>query len=351
MNKPDIRHLSFEQIRQWIAERQQPLYRAQQIYHWLWLKNVSSFDQMTDIPKNLRHLLSEHFQIHHIQTQSIQISKDKTIKCAIRLFDNNIVESVLIPTSARVTACVSSQVGCSLDCTFCATAQLKRKRNLDYQEIYQQVYFIKELAHEKYNLRLTNIVFMGMGEPLLNYSNVIKSIEMITSPKGLGMSPQRITLSTAGIAKMIVKMADEQVKFNLAISLHSAIEEKRRQVMSISESNTLEMLANALQYFYEKTGTRPTLEYLLLYEFNDTLKDAEALVQFCRKVKSKVNLIEYNPVENSPFQRTTRERLNNFAEYLKKQHLLVTVRKSRGIDIDAACGQLANKNTLTHTIL
>lgn len=347
MNKPDIRHLSFEQLQEWVKKYQLPLYRAQQIYDWLWLKNVSSFEQMTNVPKTLRHLLSEHFQIHHIQTQSIQISKDKTIKCAIRLFDNNIVESVLIPTSTRVTACVSSQVGCSLDCKFCATAQLKRKRNLDYQEIYQQVYFIKELAREKYNLRLTNVVFMGMGEPLLNYNHVMKSIEMITSPKGLGMSPQRITLSTSGIAKMIVKMADERVKFNLALSLHSAIEEKRHQLMSISKSNTLDMLANALQYFYEKTGTRPTLEYLLLYEFNDTLKDAEALVQFCRKVKSKVNLIEYNPVANAPFQRTTPERLSNFVNYLKKRHILVTVRKSRGIDIDAACGQLANKNILT----
>jgi 23S rRNA (adenine2503-C2)-methyltransferase len=233
-----------------------------------------------------------------------------------------------------------------LDCKFCATAQLKRKRNLDYQEIYQQVYFIKELAKEKYNLTLTNIVYMGMGEPLLNYSNVMKSIEMITSPKGLGMSPQRITVSTSGIAKMIVKMADEKVKFNLALSLHSAIEEKRRQIMSISESNTLEMLANALNYFYEKTGTRPTLEYVMLYEFNDSIKDAEALVNFCRKVKSKVNLIEYNPVENSPFKRTTKERLENFFKYLEKKKIIVTVRRSRGIDIDAACGQLANKNVL-----
>jgi 23S rRNA (adenine2503-C2)-methyltransferase len=346
MNKPDIRHFNFEQLQNWVKENNLPSYRAQQIYDWLWLKNVSSFDEMSDIPKSLRQKLSEHFDIKQIQTQTIQISKDKTIKCAIKLFDGNVVESVLIPTSTRVTACVSSQVGCSLDCKFCATAQLKRKRNLDYQEIYQQVYFIKELAKEKYNLPLTNIVYMGMGEPLLNYSNVMKSIEMITSPKGLGMSPQRITVSTSGIAKMIVKMADEKVKFNLALSLHSAIEEKRRQIMSISESNTLEMLANALNYFYEKTGTRPTLEYVMLYEFNDSIKDAEALANFCRKVKSKVNLIEYNPVENSPFKRTTKERLENFVQYLEKKKIIVTVRRSRGIDIDAACGQLVNKNVL-----
>lgn len=349
MNKPDIRHINFEQLQDWVIAQGLPKYRAQQIYDWLWLKNVASYDEMTDIPKTLRQQLAEHFDIKNIQTQSIQISKDKTIKCAIRLFDNAVVESVLIPTSSRATACVSSQVGCSLDCKFCATAQLKRKRNLDYQEIYQQVYFIKTLAKEKYNLPLTNIVFMGMGEPLLNYSNVMKSIEMITSPKGLGMSPQRITISTSGIAKMIVKMADEQVKFNLALSLHSAIEEKRRQIMSISESNTLEMLANALQYFYDKTGTRPTLEYVMLYEFNDSIKDADALVQFCRKVKSKVNLIEYNPVDNSPFKRTTKERLENFVHYLEKNKIIVTVRKSRGDDIDAACGQLVNKNTLAES--
>ncbi|MEW6774342.1 MAG: 23S rRNA (adenine(2503)-C(2))-methyltransferase RlmN [Bacteroidota bacterium] len=346
MPKLDIRHLNFEQLQNWITEHNIPKYRAQQIYHWLWLKNVASFDEMTDIPKSLRQTLAEHFEIKKIQSQSIQISKDKTIKCAIRLFDDNIVESVLIPTKTRTTACVSSQVGCSLDCKFCATAQLKRKRNLDYQEIYQQVYFIKELAKEKYNLPLTNIVFMGMGEPLLNYNNVMKSIEMITSPKGLGMSPQRITVSTSGITKMIVKLADDGAKFNLALSLHSAIEEKRQQIMSISSSNTLEMLANALNYFYEKTGNRPTLEYVMLYEFNDSIKDAEALVQFCRKVKSKVNLIEYNPVDNVPFKRTTQERLNNFVQYLEKNKIIVTVRRSRGMDIDAACGQLANKNTL-----
>jgi len=310
------------------------------------VKNAASFDEMSDLPKSLREKLSEHFVIKQIQTQDIQISKDKTIKCAIRLFDGNVVESVLIPTTTRATACVSSQVGCSLDCQFCATAQLERKRNLDYQEIYQQVYFIKELAKEKYNLPLTNIVFMGMGEPLLNYNNVMKSIEMITSPKGLGMSPQRITVSTSGIAKMIVKMADDGARFNLALSLHSAIEEKRQKIMSISASNTLEMLVNALNYFYEKTGTRPTLEYVMLYEFNDSIKDAEALVQFCRKVKSKVNLIEYNPVNNSPFKKTTQERLRNFVSYLEKNRIIVTVRRSRGQDIDAACGQLVNKNKL-----
>lgn len=346
MTKPDIRHLNFEQLQNWIIEQNLPKYRAEQIYHWLWLKNVSSFDEMSDLPKTLRTLLSQQFEIKQIQTQNIQISKDKTIKCAIRLFDNNIVESVLIPTIDRATACVSSQVGCSLDCQFCATAQLKRKRNLDYQEIYQQVYFIKELAKEKYHLPLTNIVYMGMGEPLLNYNNVLKSIEMITSPKGLGMSPQRITVSTSGIAKMIVKLADDNVRFNLALSLHSAIEEKRQQMMSISSSNTLEMLANALNYFYNKTGTRPTLEYLMLYDFNDSLKDAQALVDFCRKVKSKVNLIEYNPIENSPFKKTTPERLNAFKEYLEKHRIIVTVRRSRGQDIDAACGQLVNKNQL-----
>lgn len=344
MIKQDIRHLSFEQLQGWILKNQFPKYRAQQIYDWLWLKNVTSFDEMSDIPKTLRQELSNHFEIKTIHSTNIQVSKDKTIKCAIRLYDNNIVESVLIPTKTRTTACISSQVGCSLDCTFCATAQLKRIRNLDYQEIYQQVYFIKNLAKEKYNLPLTNIVYMGMGEPLLNYNNVMKSIEMITSPKGLGMSPQRITVSTSGIAKMIVKMADEKVKFNLALSLHSAIEEKRKKIMSISESNTLEMLANALNYFYEKTRTRPTLEYVMLYEFNDSIKDAEALVQFCKKVKSKVNLIEYNPVENSPFKKTTSERLQNFVNYLQRNKIIVTVRRSRGQDIDAACGQLANKS-------
>lgn len=343
-NKPNIRHLSFEQIQEWILKNNFPKYRSEQIYDWLWLKNVSSFDEMTNLPKELRQNLAKHFEINQILPKSIQVSKDKTIKCAIELYDKNVVESVLIPTKTRATACISSQVGCSLDCKFCATAQLKRMRNLEHQEIYQQVYLMKKLAKERYNLPLTNIVYMGMGEPLLNYSNVMKSIQMITSSEGLGMSPQRITVSTSGIAKMIVKMADDAVKFNLALSLHSAIEEKRQHLMSISASNTLEMLANALNYFYEKTGTRPTLEYILLYEINDSIKDAEALAQFCKKVKSKVNLIEYNPVDNIPFKRTTPERLQNFVHYLEKHRIIVTVRRSRGQDIDAACGQLANKN-------
>ncbi len=346
MNKSDIRHLNFEQIQDWVLDNQLSKYRAQQIYDWLWIKNIASFEEMTDIPKALREKLSENFEIKQIVSHHIQVSKDRTIKCAIRLFDKNIVESVLIPTQTRSTACVSSQVGCSLDCKFCATAQLKRKRNLDYQEIYQQVYFIKKLAYEKYHLPLTNIVYMGMGEPLLNYTNVMKSIEMITSPKGMGISPQRITVSTSGIAKMIVKMADQYVKFNLALSLHSAIEEKRKQIMSISESNHIDMLVNALNYFYEKTGNRPTLEYVMLYELNDRIEDANALINFCRKVKSKVNLIEYNPIDHVPFKKTTKERLNHFVQHLEKNKMIVTVRRSRGEDIDAACGQLANKNVL-----
>lgn len=349
--KKDIRSLSFEQLQEWILQNQLPKYRAQQIYDWLWLKNISLFEEMSDVPKSLRTLLSDSFNITQIQAQTIQIAKDKTIKCAIKLYDNNVVESVLIPTTTRATACISSQVGCSLDCKFCATAKLERMRNLSYQEIYQQVYFIKNLAKEKYNLPLTNIVYMGMGEPLLNYQNTIKSIELITSPKGLGMSPQRITISTSGIAKMIVKLADDNYKGNLALSLHAAIEEKRVKIMSISESNNLAMLADSLNYFYEKTGTRPTLEYVMLNDFNDSIKDAQALINFCRKVKSKVNLIEYNDVEGSAFKKTSKEKLENFINHLELNKIIVTVRRSRGKDIDAACGQLVNKNPLFSNVL
>jgi 23S rRNA (adenine2503-C2)-methyltransferase len=279
-----------------------------------------------------------------VSIDDMQISGDRTIKCAMKLHDGKVVESVLIPTTSRMTACISSQVGCSLTCKFCATGRLDRLRNLQAGEIYDQVVLVNRLAQERYGQHLSNIVYMGMGEPLLNYAETLRSVDRICSPDGLGMSPQRITVSTAGIAKMIKKLGDDGVKFNLALSLHAANDEKRNYIMPINESNSLENLAEALNYFYDKTGTRVTFEYIAFKDFNDSLQDAEELAEFCRKVPAKVNIIEYNPIDDGEFKQTTIGRLNAFKEHLEKRGIIVNVRRSRGKDIDAACGQLANKN-------
>ncbi|MBL0105229.1 MAG: 23S rRNA (adenine(2503)-C(2))-methyltransferase RlmN, partial [Bacteroidetes bacterium] len=229
-------------------------------------------------------------------------------------------------------------------CKFCATGKLERLRNLNADEIYDQVALIREQSEREYGIPLSNIVYMGMGEPLLNYANVLKSIERITSPDGLGMSPQRITVSTAGIAKMIKKLGDDEVKFNLALSLHAANDEKRNHIMPINEHNTLDVLAEALDYFYSKTGTRVTFEYIVFNGFNDEIQDAKELEAFCRRVKAKVNLIEYNPIDGGEFLNAREDKIEIFKNYLESRGVIVNIRRSRGKDIDAACGQLANKN-------
>lgn len=337
----DIRDLDLPQLTDALKALGEPGFRAKQIHQWLWQKGARSFEAMTNLSKPLREKLAESFTFHVAKIHTAQHSKDGTIKVAFEMHDGNKVEGVLIPTSSRTTACVSSQVGCSLDCKFCATGYLKRMRNLTAGEIFDQVWLINELAIEHYGKRLDNIVYMGMGEPLLNYANMHRSVAIITSPDGLGMSPQRLTISTAGIAKMIQKLADDGIKTNLALSLHSANNEKRSAIMPINDSNNLEMLAEALNYWYDKTGIRPTLEYTVIEGVNDGVEEEKELVIFARKFPSKINLIEYNPISLADYQPTGR--LDAFAAALEKQKLIVHVRRSRGKDIDAACGQLANQ--------
>lgn len=342
--KRDIRALEKEEISAFLKEKGQATFRANQVWEWLWQKSARSFDDMSNLSKELRAVLTEHFVINAVSIDDMQVSGDRTIKCAMKLHDGKVVESVLIPTTSRMTACISSQVGCSLTCKFCATGRLERLRNLNADEIYDQVVLVNNLAQERYNQHLTNIVYMGMGEPLLNYAETLRSVDRICSPDGLGMSPQRITVSTAGIAKMIKKLGDDGVKFNLALSLHAANDGKRNYIMPINESNSLENLAEALNYFYEKTGTRVTFEYIAFRDFNDSITDAQELAEFCRKVPAKVNIIEYNPIDNGEFRQTTIDRLNAFKDHLESKGIIVNIRRSRGKDIDAACGQLANKN-------
>jgi 23S rRNA (adenine2503-C2)-methyltransferase len=342
--KSDIRKLSVEQLKSWLAERREPAFRAKQIDEWLWKKSARSFADMTNLSLALRQLLDENFSINALTTDKQQHSNDGTVKSAFRLFDGHLVEGVLIPATDRMTACVSSQVGCSLTCSFCATGYMERKRNLEAGEIYDQVVEIARQAEAKFSAPLTNIVYMGMGEPLLNYANVLKSIEHITSPQGLGMSPKRITVSTAGIAKMIKKLGDDEVRFRLALSLHAANDAKRNQIMPINESNSLDNLAEALNYFYQKTGNRITFEYIVFNNFNDSLQDAKELWEFTKRVPARVNIIEYNPIAEADFRNTEADKLDRFAAYLEDRGVTVSVRRSRGKDIDAACGQLANKD-------
>tara|TARA_R110002012_G_scaffold68422_5_gene177860 strand:+ start:28068 stop:29108 length:1041 start_codon:yes stop_codon:yes gene_type:complete len=340
----DIRKISSSELVDVFKTWGEPAFRAKQVSEWLWKKSATSFDEMTNLSLKTRDMLKEHFSILAVSTATKQMSSDGTIKSGFRLHDGHMIEGVLIPADDRMTACVSSQVGCSLTCKFCATGYMERKRNLDPAEIYDQVVMIDRQAREANNVPLTNIVYMGMGEPLLNYANVLKSVEYITSPDGLGMSPKRITVSTAGIAKMIKKLGDDEVKFNLALSLHAANDEKRNQIMPINESNTLEALKEALQYFYQKTKNKITFEYIMFYSFNDTLKDAEELFQFTKAVPSKVNIIEYNPIAEATYKNADPEALDKFSAYLEDRGVVVNVRRSRGKDIDAACGQLAIKD-------
>ena len=346
-NKADIRQLSLDQLISQISELGEKPFRAKQVYEWLWKKSATNFDEMTNLSLSLRELLKNNYSIRNTIVSDEQKSADRTIKSGFKLYDENIVEGVLIPTEKRMTACISSQVGCSLSCKFCATGFLERKRNLEAGEIYDQVVLINRQAEQNYGIPLSNIVLMGMGEPLLNYANVLKGVERLTAPDGLNIASKRITLSTAGIAKMIKKLADDQVKFNLALSLHAADDEKRNTIMPINETNSLEALKEALTYFYTQTKNKITLEYIAFKNFNLSVEDARNLVYFVGKLPCKINIIEYNPIDNAPFGRAGVEEIEAFTNFLERKGLIVNVRRSRGKDIDAACGQLANKSAKT----
>ena len=343
--KQDIRLLTLTDLTQLMKDHGHQAFRAGQIYDWIWQKGAASFDEMTNLSLDLRSKLDDLFEIKVIREDLVQHSMDGTIKCRYRLHDHLLIESVLIPVpqDRRFTVCVSSQVGCSLSCSFCATGKMKRMRNLDPGEIVDQVRAMDDLSMKIYGHPLTNIVYMGMGEPLLNYAHVNRSIELITSEKGLNMSARRITISTAGIAKMIKRLADDHSKVNLALSLHAATDEKRNQIMPINEQNNLAELIKAIKYYYIKTKNKVSFEYITFKGFNDTIADAQALSLLCKHFPVLVNIIEYNPIEGVDMVKSDPLTIDQFATYLRRQGVMVTVRKSRGKDIDAACGQLANK--------
>jgi 23S rRNA (adenine2503-C2)-methyltransferase len=342
--KPNIREQSLQEIETYFATLQEPKFRAKQAYEWLWQKGALSFADMTNLSKALREQLQKDFSFPALTVHTTQYSDDGTVKSKFVTHDGHAIEGVLIPTTDRQTACVSSQVGCSLSCKFCATGFLERKRNLNFDEIVDQVVLLNNEAQKQFKKNLSNIVFMGMGEPLLNYKNVLKAIQYISSPEALAMSPRRITVSTAGIAKAIKQLGDDGVRFKLALSLHAPNDLKRNEIMPINESNNLQVLIEALNYFYKKTKNSITFEYILFNKFNDSEKDAQELIKLYRQVPCDlINIIEYNPIDQVKFTKPNEATTNAFMQYLESHKVNSRLRRSRGKDIDAACGQLANK--------
>lgn len=345
----NIRTLQLEEIAQYFNTLGEKPFRAKQVWEWLWQKHAHSFADMTNLSKELRQKLGEHFSLPALTVDATQYSEDGTIKSRFRTWDGHLVEGVLIPTEDRFTACVSSQIGCSLTCKFCATGYMDRVRNLTFDEIYDEVVLIQQQCERVYGRKLTNIVYMGMGEPLLNYKHVLQSIERITAADGLGMSARRITVSTAGVAKMIKQLGDDKVRFKLALSLHAPNDAKRNEIMPINETNRMASLIEALNYFYKQTENQITFEYILFKNFNDSQKDAEELIKIYRQVPADlVNIIEYNPIDAAKFEKPDEATTQSFMKFLDKNRVNARLRRSRGKDIDAACGQLANKEVMSN---
>ncbi len=339
----DIRDESLIQLTDYLVKNKEAAFRAKQVYAWLWKKNVPDFASMTNIPSSLRLLLQNNYTLQHVKIEKEQISKDLSRKYLLQLHDGHYIEMVLIPSSDRVTVCISSQVGCAMGCVFCATGTMGFVRNLSVGEIYDQVYMANELSQANYGTHLSNVVIMGMGEPLLNIDNVNAALNIVTSQDGMAMSPSRITLSTAGVSEGIKQLAQLQPKIGLAVSLHSAIQSKREQIMPIAKSQSLIRLADALKYYHQTTNQRITFEYLLLNGINDSLDDAKQLALYCRQFPVKINIIEYNENSHTVFTRSAQQQRDAFMGYLEEKNMVVQLRHSKGCDIDAACGQLANK--------
>ena len=341
---PNIRHQSQQDLETYFESIGEKKFRIKQVQEWIWQKHAHSFEDMSNLSKELRTKMAADFSLPALRVDATQYSNDGTVKSRFKTFDNHLVEGVLIPTDDRKTACVSSQIGCSLSCKFCATGYMERKRNLTYDEIVDQVVLINQQSEQVFEKKLTNIVFMGMGEPLLNYNNVLKAIERISAKDGMFMSPRRITVSTAGVAKQIRMLGDDQVKFKLALSLHAPNDAKRNQIMPINETNNIKVLTEALNYFYKKTGNEITLEYILFKNLNDSAKDAEELTKVFRQIPADlINIIEYNSIDAFKFTKPDEEDTQTFMDILAANKVNARLRRSRGKDIDAACGQLAHK--------
>ena len=333
-------------LEHWVQQRGQAAFRGRQLHDWLYSKGVRDLDQVSVLPKQFRQQLlaeppADAFDwIGRSRELQRSVALDGTTKLLLATHDGLSIETVGIPNPNRLTVCVSSQVGCAMACRFCATGKGGFQRSLALHEIVDQVLSVREVMQQ----RPSHVVFMGMGEPLLNYGNVLEGIHKITSQEGMNMAAKRITVSTAGVAKMIKKLADDEVRFNLALSLHAANDEKRDKIMPINETNNLEVLLESLNYFKEKVDGEITFEYIIFNDFNDSIKDAQELTDLAKKIGAKVNIIEYNKVDKVTLKKATSQNRDLFVRHLERNGVIAKVRRSRGKDIDAACGQLANKN-------
>ena len=343
----ELKALNKQELRDFCQQQDLKRFRSDQIFQWLYQKGVSGFDEMTNLSKELRNQLSEIATISRIRPASQQSSSDGTIKFLFRLHDGHQIESVLIPDfdeqghADRLTVCVSSQVGCAFGCSFCATGKMGWHRNLLAGEIVDQAQYINEVAEQTYGKGITNIVYMGMGEPLHNYKAVVNSANIISDELSIGLSPKRITISTVGLPHRIKQLGDTRQPFNLAISLHAANDDKRDQIMPINDTSNLSKLRESVEHYYQAMMKPLTYEYLLFDEFNDGPEDARELAAIARWVPSKINIIMYNDVAGVALKRAREERLDRFMKALVDEGVRATVRRSRGDDIDAGCGQLA----------
>lgn len=340
MSKVNLLGYTRSQMEDLFASIGQQPYRGRQLFKWLYRDRQYDFDSMSDLPKPVRSELGRRYAIEPLAPEHTAVAADGTVKILFRLADGHPVESVIIPEAAKQTVCVSSQAGCALACRFCATGTMGLLRDLTVGEIVGQLLYIRETYGAD---AFTNIVFMGMGEPLNNYRNVVESIRILSDPIGLALSAKRITVSTSGISPKIRRLADTGLKSRLAVSLHAAIDEKRRRIMPVAGTFGLEKLMEAIRYYTETTGQRVTFEYILFDGFNDTMDDVQALVKLIHGIPCKINILAYNPVPGLDFERPSDDKVDWFGRQLYPRTPAVTVRRSRGLDIDAACGQLAGR--------
>jgi 23S rRNA (adenine2503-C2)-methyltransferase len=344
VDKVEVKSLLFDELQEELHKLGEPSYRARQIADWLYQRRVKSFDEMTDLSRNLRAQLAHQFAFSNLDVVRVLGSRDSTRKFLFRLGDENLIESVLIPASPalyggssdRRTICISTQVGCAYGCKFCASGLEGFSRNLDPNEIIDQIVAIESATGEK----IDNIVFMGMGEPLANFSNVMRTIRIINAPWALGIGARHITVSTSGLAPQIKKLADETLQIRLAISLHAATDQVRNQIMPINRKYNLETLLSACDYYVARRKQRLTFEYILIAGVNDADDQAYLLARHARKLAAKVNLIPYNTVEGLQWSRPSRNRQEKFLSILRAHKIAATLRREKGHDIDAACGQL-----------
>jgi len=338
-----LRDFDLEEIKGFLEELGESPYRGEQVYHWMTCKAASSFEEMTNLPKVLRSKLSERFDLSLPVVLDLQADEDGTIKFALELEDQEVIETVLIPERDHFTLCLSTQVGCTLGCKFCLTARSGFKRNLRVHEMLSQVVLAKRYLKEKGEvLPLRNIVFMGMGEPLANYENLLKTLKILEDKRGFNFSRKRLTVSTAGLVDKIYALGRD-FPTALALSLHAHNDELRRKLMPVAGKYTLQELLQALKAFPRVKNGRHTIEYILLRGLNDSLKEAEELARLFKKMPVKINLIPFNPHPELPFERPEEERVLAFQQYLLSKGILTTVRKSKGLRISAACGQLRRR--------